>query len=282
MKEQTKSTVSTLALELFLSRVKARGAEDYWRNEAERAPGLDPEERCAHLIAKYVSHVIARSVELAEGKQEAKGIAIPAGLSRDDRHKALTSQAGKRRSQTARRAPKAKLSQTDREEILGTVSLVLATRGAFSRPLEREDWLDCFRLVESADCLGMNRRNVRLENAEEEELTISRLAAPTYFADVDAAREELLAEKLDMIFQWIDAAAAHDSSRKAAANAEKWKAYAQAVATRQAESLHTDKRERRRAKAEFMAYLEAGKTAMNAFRFAKAPWLPAPLALANF
>jgi len=272
---RTQSDIRKEGFALFASRISLHeSACDYWRNEAEKIACRNAEEISAWLVCRFVSHVIARSIELADGRNDAQGIAVERiapqrGIGR------LQSQALAERSQsmlnsavmarsgkpTTRRNQKA-LSLTDKAEIQGAVSLVLSYRNAWNRALNSDDWNKCFSLVESVDCLELNRRHRRLENATEEELTLARLAAPVFDLEIDASRIEKLSERLRETFELIDLASASDKSRKAKSNAEKWKAYAQATADGTAGN-GKDKRERRRDRADFRAYLETGRKALE-------------------
>ena len=195
---------------------------------------------------------------------------------------------GKRR--TSRRNAK-KISETDKVEIAGTVSLVLSGLNAWNRPLDSEVWNHCFSRVESVDCLELNRRWKRLENATAEELTLERLAAPVFDVEIDLEREAILADRKAECIAWIQAASRVDKGRKAQATLAKWTAYLENVCAGNeeagkpdrknatAETLKNYRRERRRKRAEFRAYLETGKLALQAERLTRSAYLPTQVAL---
>lgn len=300
-----KTTPATQGFALFSSRVSLHeSACAYWMNEARKVRDNTPEGIAAFLTVQFVTSVISRTLDLRDGKHEANGIAAPR-ISPARGEGRLQSQALAERAQSmmntayheakgkrpATRRNAFKLSDADRGDIQSAVSLVLATREAYHRPLESKDWSECFSRVESKDCLGLNRRMKRLENATREEITLSRLASPVYDSEIDEWRVELLESTRNDCLAWIDAASRIDKGRKAQATRAKWISYLEDVCegneeagkpdkkTATAETLKNYKREKRRKRADFKVYLETGKLALQAERLTRSAYLPAQVAL---
>jgi hypothetical protein len=216
--------------------------------------------------------VIAKSIDLADGRHLADGSRI---VMDENGRKSIQSAP---KNAKPRKGKSCLLSETDRAEIQSEVSRVLAFNDAYSRPLQTKDWQNCFSSVQSSDCLDLNRRWKRLENATAEELTLDRLAAPVFDVEIDEARLELLAERKAECLAWIDAAASIDKGRKAQSTRAKWISHLDAVCDGTAGN-GMDKRERRRQRADFRAYLETGRLACAARRLTHSTYLPAQIAL---
>ena len=238
----------------------------YWRGRIEThlAQGHTGTSTLALCTVEMVSHLITRTLTGTRDKRQSKGgnpdaggLAVPSGLDWRETMACLVSQVS--RAKRGKRQPLT-LSETDREEIRGTVSLVLATRGAFSRPLESADIGECFRMVESRTCLDLNRRWKPCLDGEK---TLAQLALCTYDEQEERERIAALGERMERIQSCIDAAFAADVSRQAKHNRKTAIAMAQAIVTRSQSGKGISKSRERKERADFAAYVKLGALALQ-------------------
>jgi hypothetical protein len=247
----------------------------YWekRIEFHLYHGKSAASTLSLVTVEFVTNLIARSLTGAKDKRQSKGgnpdaggLAVPAGQSWREVMETLLAQStrakkGHRKTIT--------LSPLDLEEISGGVSLVIATRGGFHRKISSDDIGECFRFVEGADCLNLNRR---WKVCEDSEKSLGQLSIPSY--DMEEEKERILAmsEKLENCQACIDAAFKVDGSRQREGNRKQAIATLVAIVTRKQSGNGINKRNARLERATFSAYLQRGAIALQADRLKSAPW----------
>jgi hypothetical protein len=274
MKTQPNDTHAAFAA--FSSRVNLsenHGGE-YWRNRLEIHLSKESTENAIALATvEFVANLVSRSLTGTRDKRQSRGghpdaggLAVPLGQSWRETLDCLIAQST--RAKRGKRQP-ITLSETDKAEISGIVGLVLASRNAFSRPLNREDVGECFRMVEGRKGLDLNRRWRPLPDSQP---TLAQLALPEYDKETDAERLERLRERLEQIESCIAAMERVDLSRKAVSKANGFRRLVIAIVTRTQSGNGLSKAQERSKRAELASYLKQGAIALRAESISSAPW----------
>lgn len=249
----------------------ANGFSDFARDRLSfhlAAYGGKVESAVAMATVEHVANMICRTLQGARmrkqsagGNPDAGGLCVPQGQRALD---CAVARDGKGNGMKTVR-----LSDTDKGEVFATVANVLATRGAYARPLERADIGECFRAVESVNCLALNVRWQRDGDNE----TLAALSLPIYDSpELEHDRQAKLTAKLSQALECLNAALESDLSRKRQAVFKAHKQTLLAIISRKQSGNGKSKQRERAERAELAAYLKRGAQAMLAKRLASSPW----------
>ena len=249
----------------------ANGFSDFARDRLSfhlAAYGGNVESAVAMATVEHVANMITRTLQGARmRKQSAGGSPDAGGLCVPQGQRALDCAVARNGKGNGMKT--VSLSETDKAEVFATVANVLATRGAYARPLERMDIGECFRAVESVNCLALNVRWQRDGDNE----TLAALSMPIYDSpEMEHDRQAKLTAKLSQALECLDAALETDSTRKRQAvfNAHKLTLFA-LIARKQSGNGKSKQRERAE-RADLAAYVKRGAQALVSKRLKSSPW----------
>lgn len=272
--KQIESTLAT-----FRTRINAgdwnESTVNHWQNRATiHLRSMNAGNAVALMSCEYVAQLVIYRLQGARGTKQsnggnpdAGGIAIPSNATPQEKRAAILARLKPFKS--GNRAAIV-LSDTDKDEIHGTVANVLASRDAFSRNLEREDVAECFRAVEGVNCLELNRT---WKKSSSDPQSIIELSQPIYNSPHDEkARANRLKGELQRMETVLQAAFNADKSKKRAAIlATHQKTLADMISGKTRNGTQ-DKRARRIARAKFRDYVKAGARALQSSSVIPSKW----------